>query len=201
VGGVTLSELNAIERKFVEILEWDLEVEYDRFSKYYGELVSHPAVCKECQLDTAPVEQKITTERPTTPKKSPKAASTSHSVTTTTTTKPPAPPPRKSSDKVKSALGKWTNSISHNLAATKSIFADLRPQGADEDRSSKKKPPRRDKENQSPGVEPMETNDASESFSELSLDETTTGPDTNSSPHWHNAINAMPAPDGLVTAM
>jgi hypothetical protein len=198
VGGVSLSELNAIERKFVEILEWNLEVDYDRFSKYYGELVSHPSVCKECQLDTAPVETKVA-ERPPTPKKSPKAAS---NPTTTTAAKPPAPP-RKSSDKVKSALGKWTNSLSQNIAATKSIFSELRAQATDEDRSTKKGPSRQstpEKENWSPGGEPMETNDASEPFSELSLDETTTGPDTNSSPHWHNAVS-IPNRDVLVGAM
>jgi hypothetical protein len=102
---------------------------------------------------------------------------------------------------VKSAFGKFTNSL-QNLAATRSLFAELRTQVADEtDRAVHKKKAlskREDtafvaKENQSPGVlgaEPMETNgdELSQTFSELSMEEGVTGPDTNSSPHWHDAI-------------
>jgi len=222
VGGVTLSELNALERKFVQILEWDLEVSYDKFSRYFGELVSHPSTCKECQQDTAPVtDQKVTTdqkvERPPTPKHTSKCHTSSHtSQATTAPTAPPPPPPAApastappsaaakpplpptKSAQVKSAFGKFTNSL-HNLAATRSLFAELRPQ-VDEDGAVHKKKAlsRRDtafvaKENQSPGVlgtEPMETNgdELSQTFSELSMEEGVTGPDTNSSPHWHDIV-------------
>jgi len=113
---------------------------------------------------------------------------------------------------VKSAFGRFTNSL-HNLAATKSLFAELRTQMADEtDRSVHKKKAlsKRDdtafaaKENQSPGAfgaEPMETNgdEFSQTFSELSMEEGTTGPDTNSSPHWHDIV--PPAQEVLVGAV
>jgi hypothetical protein len=191
VGGVSLSELNALERKFVAILEWDLDVNYDRFAKYFGELVCHPTVCKECQLDTAPVETKQP-ELPPTPKKSPKAASKSSK-----------------SSQVKSAFGKWTNSLSQNIAATRSIFTDLRSaQGLDDtDHStSKKKSGRREedsmaveKENMSPG-EPRETNSVYDRYEALSLEETN-GPEPNSTPHWHDTVGMLMSQDVLVSAV
>jgi len=61
-----------------------LDVNYDRFAKYFGELVCHPTVCKECQADVAPVQ-------------TPTTSSTAAASSSTTTANPsPKPPPPKS---------------------------------------------------------------------------------------------------------
>jgi len=215
VGGVSLSELNAIERKFVEILEWDLDVNYDRFAKYFGELVCHPSVCKECQADVAPAETKQ--EQPPTPKKgSPKKGSPKKASPKKETAKPPKPPspkakeppkPPSKSAQVKSALGKWTNSFSQSVAATRSMFSDFRavpPNGTDDpDRSvwgkQRKTPGQQlmDKENLTP-EDTLETDDVGEQYADLTLEETQ-GPEGGKS-NWHDAIS-MQVSDMLVGAV
>jgi hypothetical protein len=189
VGGVSLSELNAIERKFVAILEWDLDVNYDRFAKYFGELVCHPTVCKECQLDTAPMETKQP-ELPPTPKKSPKAASSKSS----------------KSSQVKSVFGKWTSTLSQNIAATKSIFASQGMDETDRSVSGKKKPGRQEdamaveKENMSPGEPRETTTNVYDQYEALSLEETN-GPEPQQTPHWHDTVGMLLSQNVLVSAV
>jgi hypothetical protein len=214
VGGVSLSELNAIERKFVEILEWDLDVNYDRFAKYFGELVCHPSVCKECQADVAPADQKQ--EQPPTPKKSPKKEAPKAKEAP----KPPSPKTKEApkapskSAQVKSALGKWTNSLTQSVAATRSMFSEFRAGTEDPDRSvwgkQKKTPGQRlmvDKENLTP-EDTLETDDVDEQYADLTLEETN-GPEPDPDPdpeperrksHWHDAIS-MQVSDMLVSAV
>jgi len=189
VGGVSLTELNSMERLFVDIVEWDLDVNYDRFVKYFGELVSHPGVCKECQADTIsllPTPVKAPPKTATTPtSKSVKTPKTQPRETCMSPKKTPAP---------KSTFGKWTTSIS--LAATRAIFSD-RCNTDDPDGSKKKAPfkTRRDdvvvaaeKENTSPADDDEVTGDTSvcEKYAELSLSESV-GPVRKKSQHWHDA--------------
>jgi hypothetical protein len=196
VGGVSLTELNSMERRFVDIVEWDLDVNYDRFAKYFGELVSHPHVCKECQADTAslvpapvkPSPAKVPKAPATPTPKSVKTPKTQPKETCVSPKKTPAP---------KSAFGKWTSSISLSVAAARATFAD-RCNTDDADASIKKKVPfktRRDdivataeKENSSPVDDDDVTGDTSvcEKYAELSLSESV-GPVRKKSQHWHDA--------------
>jgi len=203
VGGVALTELNSMERLFVDIVEWDLDVNYDRFVKYFGELVSHPGVCKECQADTVsltatPVKAPPTKATSTTPTtKSVKTPKTQPKETSMSPKKTPAP---------KSTFGKWTSSIS--LAATRAIFSDRC--NTDDTPSSKKKAPSKtrredivvvvaEKENTSP-LDDEETGGDTlvcEKYAELSLSESV-GPVRKKSQHWHDACVSQD--DVMVTA-
>jgi len=201
VGGVSLTELNSMERMFVDIVEWDLDVNYDRFAKYFGELVSHPGVCKECQADTVslvatPVKPPLTKATSTTPNppKSVKTPKTQPKETSSSSSPKKTPAP-------KSTFGKWTSSISMSVAATRAIFSDrCNTDDSDASVSSKKKAPfktRRDdvvalseKENTSPPADEDEvTGDTSvcEKYAELSLSESSVGPVRKKSQHWHDA--------------
>jgi len=203
VGGVSLAELNSMERLFVTIVEWDLDVSYDRFVKYFGELVNHPEVCKECQADTVSLHP--------TPTKPPKAPSPSKAPSP----KPPSAPPPKSvktpktqpketsvltpkkTPAPKSTFGKWASSVSLSVAAAKATFSD-RCNTDDSDASTfKKKLPSKtrredvvaatEKENTSPVDDDEVTGDTSvcERYAELSLSESV-GPVRKKSQHWHD---------------
>jgi hypothetical protein len=193
VGGVSLAELNSMERLFVDIVEWDLDVNYDRFAKYFGELVGHPGVCKECQADTISLLAGV---KPS-PAKTPTPAPPKSVKTPMTQGKETCNNSPKKTPAPKSTFGKWTSSISQSVAATRAIFSD-RCNTDDSDGSVKKKAPfktRRDdvvvvaeKENTSPAEEDEATGDTSvcEKYAELSLSDSV-GPVRKKSQHWHDA--------------
>ena len=178
-----------MERLFVGILEWDLDVNYDRFVKYFDELTSHPSACQACRSDFASLVAPVKPKAPITPK-APKSVKTPKNV------KEPSMSPKKATP-AKSTFGKWTSSISMSVAATRAMFADKH---LDEDTSCKKKAPfktRRDdvvtlvtseKENTSPSDDDEVTGDTSvcEQYAELSLAESV-GPVRKKSQHWHDA--------------
>jgi hypothetical protein len=210
VGGVSLAELNSLERLFVNIVDWDLDVSYDRFVKYFGELVNHPEVCKECQADTISLQPTPTKPPAKTP--SPSKAPSSP--------KPPSVPPPKSvktpktqpketniltpKNGPKTTFGKWASSVSLSVAAAKASISD-RCNTNDSDASiSKKKVPKTrredvpaEKENTTPLDEDEVTGDTSvcERYAELSLSESVGPVRKKSTQHWHDAC--MPQDIGV----
>ena len=60
VGGLSLNELNLLEREFLRILDWNLTCDNKQLEEYYLNLVnSHPSYTVDLDIEEAVAEEKV----------------------------------------------------------------------------------------------------------------------------------------------